>query len=543
MFRTVLLFTLPLLCESAIGQQKNPFRDTVQAIDKIFTHYSTATPGLAIRISRNGTVLYEKAFGMADLEHHVINTPATIFEAGSVSKQFTAAAALLLIQEGKLAFQDDIRKYFPDLPDYGHVITVEHLFHHTSGLRDWGGIAEIQGWPRGTRIYTPAHVKEIIWKQRNLNFIPGSEYNYSNSNYNLLVFLVEKISGQSLQQFTSERLFKPMGMKNTQWRDNFREIIPNRAFAYSGSPGAYQLNMPIENTFGHGALLTTVADLDVWNQRWNNNLLGPEINALQKTRTKLNNGKEINYARGVVVDNFNDLETISHSGATAGYRAWLVYFPENKLSIAILSNYARSNVVELGNKAAELFLGKEEEQKRPNLIPVNVDMKKFSGKEGIYKNIRNEETQEFIFKNDSLRLSWGFGLLPMSDNTVYHPEGFVFSFSGSGAGIKMFLTNPGGDTATYYKVNRFSPTEEILKSFTGNYFSEEADVMFKLFLKDGKLQYYSPDSYHVLEPAFTDAFYEDHSILYHFFRNKKKEIKGFLLSSGRVRNLKFIKVK
>lgn len=285
MKRIVLSSFFLITIHFANGQYGNPsLRDTISKFDKLFTQWNTNTPGVAVRVSRNGVLLYEKAFGMADLEHNVVNTPSTIFEAGSVSKQFTAAAALLLIKEGKLSLKDDIRKYFPEFPDYGTPITVEHLFHHTSGLRDWGAIAEIGGWPRGTRIYTAAHVKEIIWRQTKLNFTPGAEYSYSNSNYNMLVFLVEKISGQTLQQFTSERLFKPMGLMNTKWRDNFREVIINRAIAYSGSPNNYRQNMPFENTFGHGALLTTVGDLDKWNQRWNNNSLGTDINEMQRTK-------------------------------------------------------------------------------------------------------------------------------------------------------------------------------------------------------------------------------------------------------------------
>ena len=188
LFVQCFLIVFQLLFFTYSHAQLNSLSDSLKEIDKLFDKMNTTTPGGVLSISRNGQVLYQKAFGMADLEHNVVNTTGTIFEAGSVSKQFTAASVLLLVKEGKIGLKDDIRKYFPDFPNYGYTITIEHLLHHTSGLRDWGSVAAIGGWPRGTRKYTPAHVKEIIWRQKQLNFIPGSEYSYSNSNYNMLFF-------------------------------------------------------------------------------------------------------------------------------------------------------------------------------------------------------------------------------------------------------------------------------------------------------------------------------------------------------------------
>ncbi len=544
MKRCAITFLFVQLLISAQGQYANPaLRDTINKFDKLFTQWNTHTPGVAVRVSRNGILLYEKAFGMADLEHNVVNTPNTIFEAGSVSKQFTAAAALLLIKEGKLSLKDDIRKYFPELPDYGTPITVEHLFHHTSGLRDWGVIAEIGGWPRGTRIYTAAHVKDIIWRQTKLNFTPGAEYNYSNSNYNLLAFLVEKITGQSHQQFTSERLFKPIGMTNTKWRDNFREVIPNRAIAYSGFSNNYHQNMPFENTFGHGALLTTVGDLDKWNQRWRNNSLGADINEMQKTKTNLLSGQEITYAAGVVNDKFANKDEISHSGATAGYRSWLAYYPQSAISITVLSNYAGADVVALGRQIAEEFFGKSIAS-LPQYIPTSIDLKQYSTKAGVYRRIRGEDIQEFIFNSDSLRLkNRNTALIPMASNKFYTAEGFVISFPDPKSGSEYMLwQNSFGDTALYTKVRSWDAVTD-LTSYTGTYISEEAETKMKLLMRDGKLEFFqSPDTYATLTPAYRDAFRTGPNLL-EFERNKKKEITGFRLSAGRVRHLLFTKMK
>lgn len=165
------------------------------------------------------------------MEHNVPLTKQSKIEAGSVSKQFTAAATLLFEQQGKLSLNDDIRKYLPEVPDYGNTITIRHLLNHTSGLKDWGSIAELAGWPRGTKAYINDDALQIISQQKKLNNKPGDEFIYSNSNYNLQAIIVQRVSGMSLADFTKKYIFEPAGMKNTEWRDNYSKVVPNRAIA------------------------------------------------------------------------------------------------------------------------------------------------------------------------------------------------------------------------------------------------------------------------------------------------------------------------
>src|SRR5688572_6161077 len=237
------------------------------AVDAIFARWTTSTPGCAVGVSEDGRILLEKAYGMADLERGVPNRPDTIFEAGSVSKQFTAAAVLLLARDGKLSLDDPVRKHIPELPEYGQHITIRQMLHHTSGLRDWGSIEWIAGWPRGTRVYTHAHVLDILERQQSLNFPPGTRWSYSNSGYNLSVILVSRVAGEPFAEFTRKRIFEPLGMTRTSWRDDFTRIVEDRAIAYAESGGRYALDMPFENVHGNGGLLTTVGDLLRWN--WN----------------------------------------------------------------------------------------------------------------------------------------------------------------------------------------------------------------------------------------------------------------------------------
>ncbi|RAV30220.1 serine hydrolase domain-containing protein [Sinomicrobium soli] len=347
-----LLWWAPLLSAA------QTLRDTLSKMDELFVSVDQQTPGISVTVSRHGEVIYHKHKGLANMELGVPVTDSTRFEAGSVSKQFTATAVLLLVQEGKVGLDDDVRQYIPELPDYGKTITVRHLLNHTSGLKDWGVLAGLGGWPRGTREYTNALALEYIVRQPTLNYTPGAEYLYSNSNYTLLTQIVERVSGQTLADFTQERIFNPLGMEATSWRTDFRKIVPHRATAYNKGDDGYETIMPFENTYGHAALLTTTADLDRWNTSWKNSPLGGA--ALLRLRTErgvLNNGDTIAYAGGVFVNEYNGYRSVNHSGATAGYRAWMAYFPGQELSIVYLSNDGSLSTTGTGNRIASLFLG------------------------------------------------------------------------------------------------------------------------------------------------------------------------------------------
>jgi len=237
-------------------------------VDRIFAKWTSDTPGCAVGVSNSGRVVLAKGYGMADLEHDVVITPDIIFEAGSVSKQFTAAAILWLAREKKLALDDLVRTYIPELPPYSPDITIRHMLTHTSGLRDWGNIAAIAGWPRTTRAHTHAHVLEIAGRQRALNFTPGTRWSYTNTGFNLSAIIVERVSGQSFQEFSQAHLFGPLGMTHTSWRDDYTRIVKGRAIAYRERDKTFSTDMPFENVYGNGGLLTTVGDLLKWNEHF-----------------------------------------------------------------------------------------------------------------------------------------------------------------------------------------------------------------------------------------------------------------------------------
>src|SRR6185503_12224989 len=221
-----------------------------RAFEKFTKAYVGPAPGCAAAVSLNGEVVFEKAFGLADMEFNVPNTPQTIFESGSVAKQFTAAAIVLLQQDGKLSIDDPVRKYVPELPDYGVPLTIRHLLNHTSGIRDWGTVMALTGAGRGDRGVTQDLAFDIIIHQRALDFTPGAEYSYSNSGYNLVAIIVERVSKQKFAAFLEERLFKPLGMNHSSLRDDYQRIVPGRAQAYARQgTGPWRLNMPFMNVY------------------------------------------------------------------------------------------------------------------------------------------------------------------------------------------------------------------------------------------------------------------------------------------------------
>ena len=222
----VRLFAIAALVVVApLPARAQPVADAGSRVDRIFARYTKETPGCAVGVAQDGRETFARAYGMADLEHDVAATPATIYEAGSVSKQFTAGAIVMLAQQGRLSLDDDVRKHIPEVPNYGTPITIRHLLTHTSGLRDWGNVAAIAGWPRGRRAHTHAHVLDIVSRQSALNYPPGAAYSYTNTGYNLLVMIVDRVSGMPFADYTKKNIFEPLGMTSTEWRDVFTRIV------------------------------------------------------------------------------------------------------------------------------------------------------------------------------------------------------------------------------------------------------------------------------------------------------------------------------
>jgi CubicO group peptidase (beta-lactamase class C family) len=418
-------------------------------VDHAFARWTAATPGCAAGVGVGGKSVLQKAYGMADLEHDVPNAPDTIFEAGSVSKQFTAAAVLLLAKAGKLSLDDPVRTYIPELPDYGSPLRIRHMLHHTSGLRDWGEIAALGGWPRGTRVHTHAHVLDLVSRQRALNFTPGDQYSYSNTGYNLAAIIVARVSGMPFAEFTEERIFKPLGMTQTSWRDDFTRVVKRRAMAYAQDrDGRFHTDMPFENVHGNGGLLTTVGDL----LKWNENFVAPKVGDAAFVRAQqetgaFNDGRAESYALGLGIGEYRGVREVSHSGATAGYRAYLARYPDQHVSVAVLCNVSTAAPTEYVHTLADRYLGaavakaparaSSTPRARPQdtFHPSAADLAGFAG---TYTSEEAETTFVFAVNGDSLALK------RRPDTAITLRPSVTDTFSAQPLGTVKFIRDPGG---------------------------------------------------------------------------------------------------
>ncbi len=421
--------------------------DHVSAVDEIFRELdSVRSPGCAVGVARAGTPILERAYGMADLEHRIANEVGTIFEAGSVSKQFTVAAVVRLALDGQLSLDDDVRRHVPELPDYGTPITIRHLITHTSGLRDWGAVADISGWGRSDRTHDHDHVLEIAARQSALNYTPGEAYSYTNTGFNLLAIIVERVSGTSFADFSREQLFQPLGLHHTSWRDDYRTVVPGRASAYSPDDAGFRINRPIEHVHGNGGLLTTVGDLLRWNEHLRTGTLGEEFMVEMHTRGVLNDGEEIHYAGGLQFGSQNGVERISHTGATSGYRAYLGLFPSEELSVALLCNTSHANPGSLGGQISAVFLPEveeepseeeAEEEEAPAFAPSSADLEAYVG---MYHSPDAEATFEVSVEEGKVIL-----LRRPSTRVTLTPTSEDHTFEGS-LGTVRFIREDGGAT-------------------------------------------------------------------------------------------------
>jgi CubicO group peptidase (beta-lactamase class C family) len=513
-----------------------------RAFEKFTKAYVAPAPGCAAAVSLNGETVFEKAYGLADLEFNVPNTPQTIFESGSVAKQFTAAAIVLLHQDGKLSLDDPVRKYISELPDYGAPLTIRHLLNHTSGLRDWGTVLGLTGVGRGVRVVTQDLALDVITHQRALNFTPGSEFSYSNSGYNLAAIIVERVSKQKFPAFVEERLFKPLGMKNSSWRDDYQRIVPGRAQAYSRQgTGPWQLNMPFMNVYGNGGMLTTVGDWMKWNAMLDSQSLGaPLVNALE-TRGVLNDRRKISYALGLTINTYKGLKDVSHGGATAGYQTFLARYPDKKVSVGVMCNGTSPGAGGIAASITDEIFGPFPETPRTETAKVSEDeLKKFVG---IWRNEKTHFPVRFVIENGVSRWS-GFRLVPMGGGLFIGGNNQLkFTFDKDGKPISAETVDSDGEVTRFVHEREWIPTPAELAAFKGDWFSEEAGATLT-FAVEGEKAFIKqrPATSLPMQPLYKDHFIVQGNVVW-FTRQKNGKVIGMHVGASRMRDMPFVRVK
>lgn len=557
MFKVV--FVIFIIFTSAFMEFADNLTDKV---DKLFAKWNKPdSPGCALGVIKNGQFIYKRGYGMANLEYNIPITSKTVFRIGSTSKQFTVMCIALIEEEGKLSLDDDIRKYIPEMPEYEKPIIIRHLLHHTSGIRDYLTLMELAG-ARNDDFYVDGEMVDLLARQKELNFKTGDEYLYSNSGYFLLSVIVKRVTGKSMRFYAEEKIFKPLGMKNTHFHDDHTMIVKNRASGYSPlKKKGFRIDMTTLDMIGDGGVFTCVDDLFLWDQNFYNNKLGKgrqELIDRILTLGVLNNGKKLDYALGLVVTDYKGLRMISHGGAFVGFRAEMIRFPEQRFSVIALANLGTINPSRLARRVADIYLAdqfKGEEVKVPVEKPQFVKLSKseLQEKVGAYYSKKTDQVWKVFLKEGKLEVDasyFRFNISPLSKNrflAIKAPVEMEIEFEKQPPGKQMIMRvhREEREPLIFESILLESLAASQLKKYIGVYYSEELQVTYKVIFEEGKLYLHHENPYKgnpnkPLEPTLKDRFLL-YGIHLKFFRNDKNEVNSYTMNAGRVRNIRFVK--
>ena len=556
---SAVLFMLLWFCAAGVAEEKKEKTDAPltieQRVDKLFEEWDNpASPGAAVAVVRDGMVVYRKGFGSAQLEYGVPITPSTVFHVASVSKQFPAFAVSMLEREGKLSVDDDIRKHLPWVPDFGQKITIRHLLNHTSGLRDQWELLIMAGW-RMEDVITQKDIIRLVKKQRELNFKPGEQYMYSNTGFTLLAEVVSKVSGKPFVQWVQENIFVPLGMSSSHFHIDHQRIVKNRAYSYrqDRERGLVKSILSYANV-GATSLFTTVEDMANWMRNYSERRVGDEtLVARMFQKGLLNSGKKINYGRGLGIGEYKGLKRISHGGADAGFRSSMVYFPQQRFGVVVLSNLAQFQAGTVAYKIVDLYLKdhlKEEGAAPKPKKPYKLSKKKLKVFSGQYwlaglkllRDIKLEDDTLFYVRTSGYRSE----LVPISESAFFMKDSpdAVVSFSDVNYQKTQTLTVVvADDPATGRRVVPYTPSQEELSEYAGRYLAPELDVFYKLRAGEkGLIIDFKNASGEGFTPLIEDVFsYRGYSTIT-FQRDQAGKPSGFTVDSGRIKNLKFVRM-
>jgi CubicO group peptidase (beta-lactamase class C family) len=533
---------------------------TIQ-VDELFSQWDKPdSPGCAIAIVQNGEMIYQRGYGMADLEHNIPIAPNSVFEIGSNSKQFTAACIILLAKQNLLSLDDELSKYISEIPEYSHPITLRHLIHHTSGLRDYLDLMDFSGMILENN-YADEEIIALLTRQKSLNFEPGTEQVYSNSGYFLLAQIVKRVSGKSLRDFAEENIFGPLRMKNTHFHNDFREIVKNRSSGYAPKDdGNFEIAMSLLDCCGDGQLYTTIEDLYLWDRNFYHNILGDYGQDLIEELTtpgKLSNGEILTpaYGCGLQIGTYKGLKMIHHGGSWQGYRSDLVRFPDRRFSVICLANVSTFDPTQLALQIADLYLGDtftEETSapvRRSSVQSIELSVAELEIRTGFYYNPKSNGVWELEVKDGKLMVKlWGrcFQLVPIDPNHFqsigdqYYDYDVEFPIDSDR--VKIEVDNfDGKGLKVEFLQKMLTTAPDRLIDYLGTYYSAELESSYNMVLEEDKL-FFSRKGY---SPVHLKSIEEDLFIAendrFEFIRDEKNLIIGFDRCGNRVRQLHFAK--
>ncbi len=545
--------TLKLSVIAALAAAASPVvAAPVAQVDSVFERFSNPrAPGCAVAVDQGGATVFQKGYGAANLAFDIPISPDTAFDIASTTKQFTAAAILLLAEDGKLSLDDDVHKYLPELADYGRSITIRQMLNHTSGLRDFVTLLMFADVDFDD-VVTPAQAMQMLAQQKALDFMPGERRQYSNSGYFLAGQIVERVSGQSLRDFAQQRLFGPLGMTRTVYNDRHNAWLPQRASGYTPdeTDGAvWRLSEPNWEVIGDGGIVTTVGDLLIWNRNFRTHIVGgPRFSAQMEQVGILNSGASSNYSLGLMVDDHDGQPMVHHGGSWGGYRAELIRFPKRDLSVAVLCNSASADASALAIRVADLWLDtkkitKPAAHERPRSVVAPADRTTLAGWVGVYRNADSGSLRTVELKGGHLEiLAFGgrYALTPRPSGVfelVDGPFEADFSFAKPLQAPAMLTQSAMERTVTFQAIDLAHPTTSQIAGYAGDYDCPELGVTYRIRAKNGVLSRTDPRGNAWTFDALDQDAFGYGNLTLHFTRDAAQHIIGATLDIGRVRNL------
>jgi CubicO group peptidase (beta-lactamase class C family) len=449
-----------------------------QRVDSIFAAYDQAnSPGCALGVIRDGEFIYRKGYGTASLELGVPLSSRSVFYMGSVSKQFTAASVVLAAEQGHLSLDDNIRKFIPELPDFGQPVTLRQMLHHTSGFRDIFGLLEISG-RNPLDVHPTAELIDLVARQKALNYSPGAEFLYSNTNYFLLAEVVKRATGKPLSVFAAENIFQPLGMTHTRFYDDHTVVVPGRIPAYApGKNGSFLVDWSTNfDKVGDGGLMSSVDDLLLWDRNFYENRLGKGT-LLKEMLTPgvLNDGKPITYALGLELGAYRDLPIVEHGGALFGYRTEILRFPEQRFTVLCLCNLSIADPSGLSRKVADVYL---EKSLQPAVVPPKTQDAGVSHAGAFAGEYFNSVSQTVFPFTDSggILIVNGVNLRSIGPNRFEGPGGAIVAFDSSNSTMRATIARGSEVLFTGTKIERVHVADTDLAAYAGTYKSQELDA-------------------------------------------------------------------
>jgi len=539
------LFSFLNFCFS---QESNP---AAKSIDSLFNFIDKDGPGISIGIVKDGDLIYSYQKGMSNLEYDIPINKQTIFGLASITKQMTSACIGALAYKGKLDVNDDVRNYIPELPNYGHVIRIKHLLNHTSGLRNHNVLLNLQGFDYDHMGYTNESIQKLIFSQKGVNNLPGEKMLYTNSNYVLLALIIERVSGNNIDEFAKKELFELLGLKHTFYKKSLGQIIKNKAYSYYKENGEYKQTKSLTHCVGAGGVGSTIEDMAKWSNLFvGNNSKLSYLSEFISTLDTLNNGNQMNFARGVVVSSYKNQNTINHSGRDLGMRSQLICLPDLNLAVIMFSNSEHINVVNLSYKILDLFLepNVNTEKQKKYYSHTKDELIKLTGD---FQEMNSDLGMKVFLENDTLKAKSSFGRAPIPLKEVAKNE--FHRLQNSSVGYQFFNDDSsecdlaidfGGAKFYFERVQLENIGLVNLSDYVGEYFSGELDVSYHLFIENKKLFLRIPNNPKIeLILGQKNEFGSRNRTRYLFKKDQNNITTGFLVASeGTVKDIKFKRI-